>query len=75
MLDREGNPLTSTDDKLRRWAEYFEEVMNRGKEVNGLMFECLPVVDPGFLESSQTPDSGNELCSPPTEKEIGLALL
>ena len=63
LLDEEGNPLTSTDGKMKRWAEYFKEVMNRGKEVNRLVFERLPVVDAGFRESSQTPDSNNKLCS------------
>ena len=30
IKDREGNVLTSEESGLRRWKEYFEELMNEG---------------------------------------------
>ena len=32
IKDREGNVLTSEESGLRRWKEYFEELMNGGNE-------------------------------------------
>jgi len=29
VKDKEGNPLTTTEEQLRRWAEHFKELLNR----------------------------------------------
>ena len=29
VMDKNGNPLTTTNEQLKRWAEHFRELLNR----------------------------------------------
>ena len=74
ILDNDGHPLASVDQKLARWAEHFGLVMNCGKEVSEPALESLPVIVPQDRATPNIPDLEERLCSSPTEEEISTAL-
>ena len=34
VMDKNGNPLTTTNEQLKRWAEHFRELLNRPTPVS-----------------------------------------
>ena len=74
LLDKEGHPLASDDQKLARWAEHFGLVMNCGKEVSEISLESLPVIESQDRATPNTSDLEEQLCPSPTEEEISVAL-
>ena len=34
LNDADGNPLSDTDDKLRRWSEYFVKLLNTDLKID-----------------------------------------
>ena len=71
LLDKDGRLLTSDTKKLSRWAEHFSLVMNCGKVVRESVLHSLPTVVPLNGDSVALTE---QLCCPPSEGEIGLAL-
>ena len=74
LLDGDGLPLASDVQKLARWAEHFELVMNCGKKVNETTLASLPVIEPKAGALSDIPSFEEHLCSSPSEEEISRAL-
>ena len=62
VMDKNGNPLTTTNEQLKRWAEHFRELLNR------------PTPDP----SPDIPPAETELpicCDKPSKTEIKKAIM
>ena len=62
VKDKDGNPLTTTEEQLKRWAEHFKELLNRPVP------ETPPNIPPAETE---LPIS----CDPPSKAEIRKAIL
>ena len=72
LVAKDGRVLQSDGDKLNRWAEHFQEVVNCQIDTDVIPFEDLPIVTPH--PSSDTTLSDNDLSSPLSEEEIMTAL-
>ena len=62
VKDKNGNPLTTTEEQLKRWAEHFREILNR----------------PAPETSPDIPPAETELpinCDPPSRMEIRKAIM
>ena len=73
LVAKDGITLQSDGDKLSRWAEHFEEVMNCHVGVDVKPCEDLPVVSLSFV-SSDTSMSDEDISAPLSEEEIVTAI-
>ena len=73
LIAKDGITLQSDGDKLNRWAEHFEEVMNCQVDVDVMPCEDLPVVSLLFV-SSDTSMSDEDISAPLSEEEIVTAI-
>ena len=62
VMDKNGNPLTTTNEQLKRWAEHFRELLNRPTP------DSLPDIPPAETE---LPIS----CDKPSKTEIKKAIM
>ena len=62
VMDKNGNPLTTTNEQLKRWAEYFRELLNRSTP------DSPPDIPPAGIE---LPIS----CDKPSKTEIKKAIM
>ena len=73
LVAKDGITLQGDRDKLNRWAEHFEEVMNCQVDVDVVPCEDLPIVSPSFV-SSDTSMSDEDISAPLSEEEIVTAI-
>ena len=73
LIIKDGITLQSDGDKLNRWTEHFDEVMNCQVDVDVVPYEDLPVVYPSFV-SSDTSMSDEDIFAPLSEEEIVTAI-
>ena len=67
------NSLQSDRDKLNRWAEHFEEVVNCQVNIDVVPTDDLPVISPTST-SLDSPLSDTDLSAPISEEEIRTAI-
>ena len=72
LVAKDGRVLQSDGDKLNRWAEHFQEVVNCQIDIDVIPIEDLPIVTPH--SSSDTTLSDHDLSSPLSEEEIITAI-
>ena len=73
LVAKDGTTLQSDEDKLNRWAEHFEEVVNCQADVDVVSLEDLPIASP--LDASlDVSVSDEDLSSPLSEDEIQTAI-
>ena len=72
LVAKDGRVLQSDGDKLNRWAEHFQEVVNCQINIDVIPIEDLPIVTPH--SSSDTTLSDHDLSSPLSEEEIITAI-
>ena len=72
LVAKDGRVLRSDGDKLNRWAENFQEVVNCQINIDVIPIEDLPIVTPH--SSSDTTLSDHDLSSPLSEEEIITAI-
>ena len=72
LVAKDGRVLQSNGDKLNRWAEHFQEVVNCQINIDVIPIEDLPIVTPH--SSSDTTLSDHDLSSPLSEEEIITAI-
>ena len=68
LVAKDSISLKSDSDKLNRWAEQFEEVMNCQVDIDVVPCEDIHVVSPLFV-SSDTLMSGEDISAPLSEEE------
>ena len=66
LVAKDGITLPSDGDKLNRWAEHFEEVMNCQVDINVIPGEDLTAVSPSFV-LSDTSMSDEDISAPHSE--------
>ena len=73
LVAKDGITPQSDGDKLNRWAEHFEDVMNCQVDIYVIPCEDLPIVSPLFV-SSHTLMSDEDISAPLSQEEIVTAI-
>ena len=73
LVAKDGTSVQSDRDKLNRWAEHFEEVVNCQVNVDIVPIDVLPIVSSPSI-TSDTSLSDDDLSAPLSEEEIITAI-
>ena len=73
LVAKNGTTLQSDSDKLNRWAEHFNEVVNCQVNVDPVSLDDLPVISPSSDSVVPSP-SADDISAPLSEDEIRQAI-